>query len=59
MEEYSRGFLALLSWCDNLSTWTTIDLYTGGLVQLLASNVEVQHPINLQQARSLERAYEQ
>jgi len=29
--EYSRRFLALLSRCDNLSTWTTIDLYIGGL----------------------------
>ena len=48
VEEYSRHFLALLSRCDNLSTRTTIDLYTGGLGQPLAANVELQHPVNLQ-----------
>jgi len=57
--EYSRRFLALLSRCDNLSTRTTIDLYTGGLGQPLAADVEMQHPVNLQQAMSLARAYEQ
>lgn len=59
VEEYSRRYLALLSRCDNLSTQTAIDLYTGGLGQPLASDVEMQHPVDLQQAMSLARAYEQ
>jgi hypothetical protein len=59
MEEYSWRYLALLSWCDDLSTQTAIDLYTGGLGQPLASDVELQHPVNLHQAMSLARAYEQ
>lgn len=54
-----KSTLALLSRCDNLSTRTTIDLYTGGLGQPLASDVELQHPSNLQQAMTLARAYEQ
>jgi hypothetical protein len=57
--EYLWCYLALLSHCDNLSTWTKIDLYTGGLSQPLAADVELQHPIDLQQAMSLVRAYEQ
>ena len=59
VEEYSRRFLALLSRCDDLSTRTAIDLYTSGLGQPLASDVEIQHPVNLQQAMSLARKYEQ
>jgi hypothetical protein len=59
VEEYSRRFLTLLSRCDNLSTQTTIDLYTGGLGQPLASYVELQYPVNLQQAMRLVQAYEQ
>ena len=38
---------------------TVIDLYTGGLGQPLAHDVELQHPANLQPAMSLARAYEQ
>jgi hypothetical protein len=57
VEEYSRCFLALLSRCDHVSTCTIIDLYTGGLGQPLASDVELQHPDDLQQAMSLARAY--
>jgi hypothetical protein len=48
----------LLSHCDNLTTWTKIDLYTDGLGQPLASDVELQQPIDLQQAKSLAWAYE-
>lgn len=59
VEEYSQCYLVLLSCCDHLSTQTKIDLYTGGLGQPLASDVEMQHPANLQQAMSLTRAYEQ
>ena len=59
MVEYSRRFLALLSRCDHLSTRTKIDLYTGGLGQPLTSDVELQHPVDLQHAMSLARAYEQ
>jgi hypothetical protein len=53
MEEYSQRYLALLSHCDNLDAQTKIDLYTGGLGQPLASDVELQHPIDLQHAMSL------
>ena len=35
------------------------DLYTGGLGQPLANDVEMQHPANLQKAMSLARAFEQ
>jgi hypothetical protein len=48
VEEYSRRFQALLARCDHLSMQTVIDLYTGGLGQLLAHDVELQHPANLQ-----------
>lgn len=47
MDEYSRRFLALPSWCDDLSTQTAIDIYTAGMGQPLASDVEIQHPVNL------------
>jgi hypothetical protein len=56
VEEYSWRYLALLSRCDDLSTRMAIDLYTGGLGQPLASDVELQHPANLLQAMSLARA---
>lgn len=57
--EYLGCYLALLSRCDNLSMRTKIDLYTGGLGQPLVVDVELQHPVDLQQAMSLVRAYEQ
>ena len=57
VEEYSWRYLALLSRCDNLTTRTKIDLYTSGLGQPLASDVELQHPVDLQQAMSLARAW--
>lgn len=41
VEEYSWCFLALLSRSDNLSTRMAIDLYTGGLGQPLAFDVEM------------------
>lgn len=41
VEEYSWRCLALLSRCDHLSMCTKIDLYTGGLGQPLASDVEL------------------
>ena len=47
MEDYSRRFLALLARCDDLATRTVIDLYTGGLGQPLAHDVEMQNPANL------------
>jgi hypothetical protein len=56
VEEYSWRYLALLSRCDNLSTQTAIDLYTSGLGQPLASDVELQYPVDLQHAMSLARA---
>jgi len=59
VEEYSRRYLALLSRCDNLSTQTAIDLYTGGLGQPLASDVELEYSVDLQHAVSLARAYAQ
>jgi hypothetical protein len=31
VEDYSRRFLALLARCDNLTAWTVVDLYMGGL----------------------------
>lgn len=58
MEESSWCYLSLLSRCDNLSMQTSIDLYTSGLGQPLASDVELQHPIDLQQAMSLAQKYE-
>jgi len=36
-----------------------IDLYTGGLGQPLAHDVEMQYPVDLQKAMSLTRAFEQ
>ena len=59
MEDYSQRFLALLTRYDDLATRTVIDLYTGGLGQPLAHDVEMQHPANLQKAMSLARAFEQ
>ena len=59
VEDYSRSFHALLARCHNLAPRTVIDMYTGGLGQPLAHDVEMQHPANLQQAMSLARAFEQ
>ena len=56
VEDYLRRFLALLARCDNLAARTVIDLYTGGLGQPLAHDVEMQYPANLQKAMSLARA---
>lgn len=59
VEDYSRRFLALLSHCEDLTPRTVIDLYTGGLGQPLAHDVEMQLPANLQKAISLAWAFEQ
>jgi len=59
VEDYSRGFLGLLTHCDNLAPRTVIDLYNGGLGQPLAHYVEMQHPADLQKVMSLARAFEQ
>jgi hypothetical protein len=58
VEEYQRQFLALLCRCENLTRQHQIDLFTSGLGQPLASDVELQRPANLQTAMSLARAYE-
>ena len=58
VEEYQRQFLALLCRCDNLTRQHQIDLFTAGLGQPLSSDVEMQHPANLQTAMSLARAFE-
>lgn len=39
--DYSRRFLALLSRCEELTMQHKIDLFTGGLGQPLASDVEL------------------
>jgi hypothetical protein len=59
VEAYSRQFQALLARCTDLAPRTVIDLYTGGLGQPLAHDVEMQYPIDLQKAMSLVRAFEQ
>lgn len=59
VEEYQRCFLVLLARCEELTTQQKIDLFTSGLGQPLAHDVELQHPANLQTAMSLARAYEQ
>lgn len=41
VEAYSRHFQALLACCTDLAPWTVIDLYTGGLGQPLAHDVEM------------------
>jgi hypothetical protein len=58
VEEYERQFLALLCRCDNLTPPHQLDLFTAGLGQPLASDVEMQRPSNLQTALSLTRAFE-
>ncbi|CAL4917571.1 unnamed protein product [Urochloa decumbens] len=58
VEDYQRHFLALLCRCDQLGPRQQIDLFTAGLGQPLASDVEMQRPSNLQTAMSLARAYE-
>ncbi|XP_022680786.1 uncharacterized protein LOC111256682 [Setaria italica] len=58
VEEYERRFLALLCRYDNLMAQHQIDLFTSGLGQPLASDVELQRPSNLQMAMSLARAFE-
>lgn len=47
VEDYSRRFLALLSRTEELTMQHKIDIYIGGLGQSLASDVELQHPVNL------------
>ncbi|WVZ92138.1 hypothetical protein U9M48_038225 [Paspalum notatum var. saurae] len=58
IEDYQRQFLALLCRCSNLTPQHQVDLFTAGLGQPLASDVELQRPSNLQTAMSLARAYE-
>jgi hypothetical protein len=58
VEEYQRQFLALVCRCKNLPRQHQIDLFTVGLGQPLASDVEMQRPANLQTAMSLAQAYE-
>ncbi|WVZ58543.1 LOW QUALITY PROTEIN: hypothetical protein U9M48_008809, partial [Paspalum notatum var. saurae] len=50
-----RGLLAP---CSNLTPQHQVDLFTAGLGQSLAPDVELQRPSNLQTAMSLARAYE-
>lgn len=50
--------MALLCRCEHLTRQHQIDLFTAGLGQPLASDVEMQRPANLQTAMSLARAYE-
>lgn len=47
VEDYSHRFLVLLARFNDLALWIVIDLYTGGLGQPLAADVEMQHPVNL------------
>jgi hypothetical protein len=58
VEEYQRQLLALVCRRDHLSWQHQIDLFTAGLGQPLASDVEMQRSANLQTAMSLARAYE-
>jgi len=59
VEDYSWRFQTLLARCANLAPCTVIYLYTGGLGQPLAHDIEMQYPANLQKAISLARAFEQ
>lgn len=58
VEDYQRQFLAHMCPCDDLSVRHQIDLFTAGLGQPLASDVELQKPATLQLAMSLARSYE-
>jgi hypothetical protein len=58
VEEYQSQFLALLCRRDNLTWQDQIYLFTVGMGLLLSSDVEMQHPANLQMAMSLARAFE-
>ncbi|KAJ1283957.1 hypothetical protein BS78_03G167300 [Paspalum vaginatum] len=58
VEDYQRQFLALLCRCNRLTPQHQIDLFTAGLGQPLASDVEMQWLANLQTAMSLALAYE-
>jgi len=55
VEDYQRHFLELLCRCEGLTMRHQVDLFTEGLGQPLASDVEMQRPANLQTAMSLAR----
>lgn len=58
VEDYQRQLLALLCRTDPLSPMQQVQLFTVGLLKPLRTDVELQHPTNLQTAMSLAMAYE-
>ncbi|CAN6226836.1 unnamed protein product [Urochloa humidicola] len=58
VEEYERHFLALLCRCEGLTPCHQVDLFTSGLGQPLAFDVEMQQPSDLQTVLSLACAFE-
>jgi hypothetical protein len=58
VDEYQQQFLALLCHCDGLSAAHAMNLFTTGLGEPMTSDVEMQHPDDLQSAMSMARAFE-
>jgi hypothetical protein len=55
---YQEQFLSLLCHADSLTSQQQINLFTSGLMEPIKTDVELQHPVSLQLAMSLARAFE-
>lgn len=56
--KYQEQFLKLLACWPNIVEDQQRDIFTAGLLNPLRTDVELQHPTNLEEAMSLARAYE-
>lgn len=58
VEDYQDQFLKLLARCDGLTECQQIDIFTAGLHNPLATDVELQKPESLEDAMALARSFE-
>lgn len=56
--DYQEQFLTLLARCSDVTERQQIDIFTAGLLQPMAIDVELQKPATLDDAMALARAYE-
>jgi hypothetical protein len=57
--DYQSRFLSLVNRCTGLTEKQQIDIFTAGLHNPLKTDVELEHPENLEDAMALARAYKQ
>lgn len=56
--EYTDHFIKLLARCDDITELQQIDIFTTGLGDPLRIDVELHHPVSLEDAMGLARSYE-